>query len=161
MLTFNELIKNNIAPSPYKTNVIDCSSDRICINYNNIWGILTDTHMSKGENGKYYITGSLLKDKNKTIDLVHSSFLGNCFFRDASVNAYNLLDYVHKNHLLVAHSIVNGDDVLELTPMTDDEIKWYEENNIGNNKYCCAGCFVDNKLTKNDKDMSKMLCFDY
>ena len=49
MLTFTDLIKQNIAPSPYKTNVIDDSSDRICINYNNIWGILTDTHMSKGE----------------------------------------------------------------------------------------------------------------
>lgn len=158
MLTFNDLIKDNIAPSPYKTNVIDRSCDRICVNYNNIWGILTDTHMSKGENGKYYITGSLLKDKRKTNDLVLSGWLGNYSFRDSSVGANNLLDYAHRNHFIIAHTIVNGDDVLELTPMTDEELEWYEKNNYSGE---CCGYFSDNKQAKKDKDMSEIMCFDY
>lgn len=159
MLTFNDLISQNITPSPYKTNVIDDSSDRICINYNNIWGILTDTHMSRGEDGKYYITGSLLKNKRKATDLVLNFWWGGYSFSDSSVGANSLLDYAHKNHLLVAHEIVNGDDALVLTQMTDDEIEWYEKTQKGN--VCCYGCYADEKPTKKDKDMSNLLCFDY
>ena len=160
MLTFTDLIKQNIAPSPYKTNVINDSSDRICINYNNIWGILTDTHMSKGEDGKYYITGSLLKNKTKTVSLVNYTTWGGVYFGDSSVNAVSLSDYAHKNHLLISHDIVNGDDVLVLTPMDEDEIKWYEETCTGQCVYAQDVPYIDKK-TQKDKDMSTLLCFEY
>lgn len=161
MLTFNDLIKNNVAPSPYKVNVVD-STDRICINYNNIWGVLTDTHMSKGEDGKYYITGSILKDRRLAENLVMYCNWGNYYFRDSSVGAYCLLDFAHKNHLVISHSIINGDDVLELKPMTDDEIKWYEDRTKDKDACgCyCNPCYVD-KPTEKDKDMSYILFFKY
>ena len=49
MLTFSDLIKSGIAPAPYKTNIVTNdfeSLDRFVINYNNIWGMISDTHMS-------------------------------------------------------------------------------------------------------------------
>ena len=81
MLTFSDLIKNNIAPSPYKTNVIGnelTENDRFVINYNNIWGVVTDTHMSKGDDGNYYITGQLFRSREKTEQFLHAWSWGVC-----------------------------------------------------------------------------------
>ena len=124
MLTFNDLIKDNVAPSPYKTNIVANNLeelDRFVINYNNIWGVVSDTHMSKGDDGKYYITGQLFRDAKKTNCFVYGTFWGGYCFHDSSMKADCLFSYAQRNGKTIHHEIVNGDDVLVLDDFTEEQ----------------------------------------
>lgn len=66
---FKEMIENGIAPSPVRSNVapndgLNGQDDRLCRTYNNIWSVLTDTHMAKPEGApegvEYVITGTFV-----------------------------------------------------------------------------------------------------
>jgi hypothetical protein len=113
MLTFTDLIQLGVASARY-TNVITNETpemDRIVINYNNIWGCITDTHMTKKDD-IYIITGSLLRDKKKTEHLMYSRYWGGYDFSQASVCCNSLFEFVYKNGLCAQHDVINGDDVL-------------------------------------------------
>lgn len=127
MLTFSDLIKSGVAPSPYKTNIIGNESDRFVINYNNIWGVISDTHMSKGEDGAYYITGQLFRDKEKTQNFLYAWRWGNFYFKDSSLQSQSLYDYCKKNYKTIAHEVVNGDDVLVVRDFTEDQKEYYDK----------------------------------
>lgn len=128
MITFTDLIKNKVAPAPYKTNIIGSELselDRFIINYNNIWGCVSDTHMSKGDDEKYYITGQLFKDAKKTKQFVYATFWGNYSFNDSSVGVSCLHDYCLRHGKYLRHTIINGDDVLIVNNLSDEEMDLY------------------------------------
>lgn len=131
MLTFNDLVNKKIARTPYKTNIIgddiQCL-DRFVVNYNNIWGCISDTHMSKGADGNYYISGQLFRDKEKTKQFVYAMNWGAYTFRDSSLQCANLYNYCLMNHKTISHDIVNGDHTLVVKPFTQDEEEYFVKN---------------------------------
>lgn len=166
MLTFSDLIKNNIAPSPYKTNVIGnelTENDRFVINYNNIWGVVTDTHMSKGDDGNYYITGQLFRSREKTEQFLHAWSWGGCSFKDSSMRCQSLWDYIRNNYKTVQHEIVNGDDVLVLRDFTEEQREYVEKYY----KSCMQGAEVTadwkqrEEDSKKNADVERSLIFKY
>lgn len=128
MVTFNDLINKKVAPANYKTNIIgpdiQCL-DRFVVNYNNIWGSISDTHISKGEDGNYYITGQLFRDKSKTTQFVYATNWGAYTFKDSSLGVNNLYNYCINNRKTISHTKVNGDDVLVVKPFTKEEDEYY------------------------------------
>ena len=165
MLTFSDLIKSGIAPSPYKKSVVDDSgSDRFIINYNNIWGIISDTHMSKGEDGLYYITGQLFRDREKTQNFLYAWTWGGYAFKDSSMKCQSLFDYCKKNYKTVAHEIVNGDDVLVLRDFTEEQREYYDkyygvDAQIGNE--VCADWQKREKDANKNAEIARSLNFVY
>lgn len=165
MLTFSDLIKKGVAPSPYKTNVIGPeNSDRFIINYNNIWGIISDTHMSKGEDGNYYITGQLFRNKANTERFIYSSTWGGYCFKDSSLKCACLFDYCRSNYKTIEHTIVNGDDVLVLKDFTEEQKEYYDKYfgvnaEIGNE--ICADVQKRKKDAIKNADIARSLNFVY
>lgn len=122
MLTFSDLIANNVAPSPYRMNVVTTTGfDRLIINYNNIWGCISDTHMSKGDDGVYYITGQLLQDEMKFKDFLFSSYWGGYCFKDSSLRVTTLHEYLKMFGYAAVRQTRNGDCVAVLKPI--EEVK--------------------------------------
>lgn len=165
MLTFSDLIKKGVAPSPYKTNVIGPeTSDRFIINYNNIWGIISDTHMSKGEDGNYYITGQLFKNREKTQNFLYAYMWGGYCFKDSSLKCNSLFNYCQSNYKTVSHEIVNGDDVLVLREFTDEQKEYYDKyfgvnSQIGNE--VSADWKKREDAEKKNADIARSLNFVY
>lgn len=163
MLTFTDLINSGVAPSPYKKNVIGPDTDRFMVNYNNIWGSVTDTHMSKGDDGKYYITGSLFRRKNKTEELIYGCWWGGYSFSNSSIGYKTLYDYCIANHKVIQHTKVNNDDVLVVFDMSEDQKEYVEKNHMGSdmiyNSGCCCGDI--DKQTKNEREIADSLGFHY
>ena len=122
MLTFSDLIKNNVAPTPYEMDVVTTTGlDRLIINYNNIWGCISDTHMSKGEDGNYYITGQLFSDPVLTDEFIASRFWGDYCFKDSSVGAATLEEYLAMFGYTAVRMKRNGDDVICLVQLEKKE----------------------------------------
>jgi hypothetical protein len=162
MITFSDLIKNNVAPSPYKFDVITSSSDRFLINYNNIWGIVTDTRMSIGEDGNYYITGSLIKNERKTNDLVYSWTWGDYNFNDSSLGISTLFEYCKRNHKTIHHEIVNGDDVLVVKNYTQEQEEYCNKNSCNCvNPYPFGACDCSDDTSKKEEEIINSLNFKY
>lgn len=167
MLTFSDLIKSGIAPAPYKTNIVgnDISElDRFVINYNNIWGMITDTHMSKGEDGNYYITGQIFKDKGKTNNLLYAWSWGNYQFKDSSIGMISLSEYLKRNYKTVSHEVVNGDDVLVVRNFTEEQREYYDKYygvnaQIGNE--VCADWKKREEDAKKNAEIERSLNFVY
>lgn len=158
MITFSDLLKNNVAPSPYKFDVITSSSDRFLINYNNIWGVISDTRMSIGEDGNYYITGSLIKNKEKCEQFVYACSWGNYMFKDSSIAVNSLYDYCIKNRKTIQHDIVNGDDVLVIKEFTEEQNKWAEE--YMPNCYSLTPCQCSD-VSKKEQEIAATFNFKY
>lgn len=151
MLKFSDLINSGIAPSPYKKNVISNETDRFIINYNNIWGVISDTHMSKGEDGVYYITGQLFKDRDKTNNFIYAWTWGGYHFKDSSLRCKSLFSYCQENLKTISHEIVNGDDVLAVRDFTEEQKEYY-------NKYYGVNAQIGNEVSadwKNREDDAK------
>ena len=126
MLSFTDLIKKGVAPSPYKTDIIGNEMpdlDRFIVNYNNIWGCISDTHMSKGDDGRYYITGQLFRNAKQTTQFVYAITWGNYQFCHSSVGANCLAQYCENNGKYLTHEIVNGDNVLVVNSLSAEEIE--------------------------------------
>lgn len=121
MNRFSEWIKQGIAPSPYKTDTFnDRPSDGLCRLYNNLWGALTDTHMTKHDNGHYVITGSMLRDQEKFNSFIDAPAWCSCNFKQAS--GVNTLGELFAMHSLVGkHTIQNNDAVYELIRVISSE----------------------------------------
>lgn len=167
MLTFSDLIKSGIAPSPYKTNIVTNdfeSLDRFVMNYNNIWGMITDTHMSKGDDGNYYITGQIFKDKGKTNNLLYAWNWGNYQFKDSSIGMISLSEYLKRNYKTVSHEVVNGDDVLVVRNFTEEQREYYDKyfgvnTQMGNE--VCADWKKREEDAKKNAEIERSLNFVY
>lgn len=129
MLTMKDLIDAKVAPANY-TDVYDQrNDDRMSINYNNIWGVVTDTNMRRCNDEceySYIITGQLMRDEQKVRDLLFNPRWGTRWgvyrFADSSIGVDTLFNYITMNHFTAEHCKVNGDDVIVLKPMSDEQI---------------------------------------
>ena len=152
MLKFSDLIKSGVAPSPYQRNVVGNQTDRFVINYNNIWGVISDTHMSKGDDGVYYITGQLFRNKEKTSSFIYAWNWGGYSFKDSSLRCKSLFSYCQENYKTISHEIVNGDDVLAVRDFTEEQREYYD-------KYYGVNAQIGNEVSadwkKRDDDAKK------
>ena len=164
MLKFSDLIKNGVAPSPYQRNVVGNQTDRFVINNNNIWGVISDTHMSKGDDGVYYITGQLFRDKDKTSSFIYAWTWGGYSFKDSSLRCKSLYSYCQENYKTISHEIVNGDDVLAVRDFTEEQREYYD-------KYYGVNAKIGNEVSadwkkreddaKKNADIARSLNFVY
>ena len=118
---FSELIAQGVAKFEYKSitgNITDTYNQdlvsQMIRNYNNLYSIATNTHMSRNEDGKIIITGTLVKDPVYFDTFLCSTYYKNlkfskcpsCFFRDYGyVGHYENLnrDVVYTLELLSEH----------------------------------------------------------
>lgn len=124
MITFTDLINKGVAPSPYQTNIVGgdiTNYDPFVINYNNIWGVVTDTHMSKGDNNYYYISGSLISDYNKTRSLFYDTHVGNYYFNNSSLGTSTLYEFLRNFRKKAKRMVVNGDWVIVIEKMSEEQ----------------------------------------
>ena len=100
--------------------------------YNNLWGLLTDTHMSAVEDG-YIITGTFLKTQYWE-GFKYASYYGSTNIRLGS-GYYSLENMVYSNGYEMKPDIYNGDYVIRLTKRPEPSTN--PENCVG-----CADCCV-------------------
>lgn len=170
MLTFKQLIDAGVAPAPYKNIIAQGNQERdwFLETYNNIWGVVTDTHMSKTSDGGYIITGQLFRDADKTSNFIYACTWcnGAYRFKDSSAQCESLNMYAQQHHYTISHEKVNGDDALVLRPFTDEQIEYYNKylapTAVGYNCVCAS---VDYKkreeAEKKHEELAKSFNFRY
>ena len=90
--------------------------DPICHAYNNLWGVLTDTHMSCAD-GRYVITGTFVGDPKKWSKLMWSPNWGGCNFIDSGY--YSLSEFLCQAGYEPRTTVLNGQTAIELIPCED------------------------------------------
>lgn len=139
MKTFQDLIKDGIAPNRYDNVYIGQTPniDPFVRGYNNVWGVVSDTHMSTYGENQYIITGSMLRDSNKFSQFLYAYYWGGYNFNAseaAKVNGVRCLSgYISKNGLSGSFQKVNNDDVYILSPVET-------LGNICPSCACCGDC---------------------
>ena len=105
---FTELIDNGVASFSY-TNIAPPipEQDPICRQYNNIFSIASDTHMSKVKDG-YVITGHMIAKRDWDRFLCSPAW-GAVTFKTAGYEC--LCDFLSQHNLCGERSILNGDVV--------------------------------------------------
>ena len=133
---FSELIKKGVAafnPKPVAGSIPEL--DPMCKTYNAVWGLLTDTHMSKVDDG-YIITGTF------TQSTYWDRFKYSCFWGTTDIklaSGYSSLDaMVAKNMYTMVPDLYNGDRVMRLKPVEVPPAGAEGSNCCG----CCADCPV-------------------
>ena len=121
---FSEMIKKGIASFSEKPVGSPVPTlDPIVKAYNNLWGLLTDTHMSAVEDG-YIITGTFVKGPYWE-SFKYCSYYGNTNIKLGS-GYCNLESMIYSNGYEMKPDVYNGDYVihitkrLELEPTTGD-----------------------------------------
>lgn len=116
MITFSDLFANETDRYTDFLPSTTQSSDEIVRQYNNSYGVFTDTHMSRLENGDYVITGSLCRD-----NLLFSTFVGSLsfglgtFFRPGGGEPMSLDTFLRKYGKVWRLTTLNGDWVCYIT----------------------------------------------
>lgn len=115
---FTELIQQGVATfthNPLSTAIPQYSQrSLLCRQYNNIWGMITDTHMSE-VNDKLIITGSLISRTNLWSQLQFCMYWGGVNF---STTGYSSLSEFFSTHNLTPKLIqYNGQPAIELEPI--------------------------------------------
>ena len=110
---FTELIEDGVASFSY-TNIAPPipEQDPICRQYNNIFSIASDTHMSKVKDG-YVITGHMIAKRDWDRFLCSPAW-GAVTFKTAGYEC--LCDFLSQHNLCGERSILNGDMVYVLSP---------------------------------------------
>ncbi len=114
---FSELVAAGVAPfrhEPIAAETPQC--DPICHTYNNVWGVITDTHMSYVD-GKYIITGTLLADVKKWTELKYSPFWGGVRFDTTGYST--LSEFLWRAGFDTQVRTINGQTAAELIPCDD------------------------------------------
>ena len=118
MKTFQDLINAGIAPSRYDTPLMGQTTDTdpFVRTYNNIWGPVSDTHMSTLGDGRYVITGTMVADQVKFSSFLYSTRWGGYDFGSTSLKSLNdkylsLSSLINRNNCIGAFGIINGDKV--------------------------------------------------
>lgn len=132
---FSELINKGVASfqerpvgSPTPT------LDPMVKTYNNLWGLLTDTHMSAVEDG-YIITGTFVKSRYWD-GFKYCSYYGNTNIKLGS-GYCNLESMVYSNGYEMKPDIYNGDYVIRLTKRPEPSSDL--EKCVGSTD-CCVPC---------------------
>jgi len=128
MRTFQDLINQGIAPSRYEQPIAKCmpEDDPFVRAYNNVWGIVSDTHMNKIDDDNYFITGSMIRDQRKFSQFLFAEYWGGYKFANtaaAKVNdAWSLSGFLGQNRLVGSFGVINGDQVYLLTNYEGEEV---------------------------------------
>lgn len=119
---FTELIEQGVASFNYTPIAPEMpEQDIVCRMYNNIWSIPSDTHMHLDPNtGHRYITGHMVGITEKWNQFVCACNWGAVNFR--TTGYWSLCDFLQKNGLSGNFSVLNGDNVYLVTPITADEM---------------------------------------
>lgn len=153
---FSEMIQAGIAVPRYTTYAIGSTpeTDLICKEYNNIFSIPTDTHMSK-VGDCYIITGTAVS-AGKWEDIMNSVVFSAIDFRPSGY--YNMADFFAKHNIIGEKDIMNGDIIFRLQKLNSisrqnpknipSSIKIGESNipqpiSILGNKDALIDCFYD------------------
>ena len=116
MITFSDLFANETDRYTDFLPSTTQSSDEIVRQYNNSYGVFTDTHMSRLENGDYVITGSLCRDHQLFCTFVCSLSFGlGTFFRPGGGEPISLNDFLRKYGKIWRLTMLNGDCVCYIT----------------------------------------------
>lgn len=150
---FSELIAQGVANFEYKTiagGITDTYSQdlesRMIRDYNNLYSIATNTHMSRTVDDKIIITGTLVADKNYFDRFLYSNYYKNLTF---NTSAYS---FIYNNGYIGHYDIYNNDVVymLELRSMHPELF-----NKIGYPCQDCCVCTSENQIPQNIKYISK------
>ena len=124
---FSDLINQGIAPARYQDftkeepSSLASIDDNMIITYNNYWGVITDTHMSrKGDH--IVITGSLLRSERKTRCLMYSGFWGDVQLRGIVPEVSNLSGFLNAYGYTWYRDILNGDWVVKIVPAENEKV---------------------------------------
>ncbi|MDE7348003.1 MAG: hypothetical protein K2N48_14830, partial [Muribaculaceae bacterium] len=112
---FTELVNAGVAsfnPEPIAPDVPHYCP--ICHTYNNVWGVITDTHMSCLPDGRRVITGTFVSDPKKWTNLMYSSFWGGVRFD--TTGYMSLSEFLYKSGLETRSIFLNGQNAIELVP---------------------------------------------
>jgi len=101
--------------------------------YNNLWGLLTDTHMSAVDDG-YIITGTFVKSQHWE-NFKYCCYYGNTNIRLGS-GYCSLENMVYSNGYVMKPDVYNGDYVIRLTRRPDVDAT------DGSVDGSCVGCDV-------------------
>lgn len=86
----------------------------VCHTYNNVWGVITDTHMSCLPDGRRVITGTFVSDCPKWTQLMYASFWGGVRFD--TTGYMSLSEFLYKSGLETRSIVLNGQNAIELVP---------------------------------------------
>lgn len=89
----------------------------ICHTYNNVWGVLTDTHMSFVDN-RWIITGTYVSNTTKWQTLLYAPAIGGCQFFTTGYAC--LSNFLYKSGLCQRMITLNGQPAIELTKCDGD-----------------------------------------
>ena len=117
---FTELIEQGVASFNYTPIAPTMpEQDMVCRLYNNIFSIPTDTHMHyNAETGERYITGHMVGIESKWSSFVYAHNWGAVTFK--STGYWCLCDFLQKNGLEGRYSVLNGDTIYLVTPISAD-----------------------------------------
>lgn len=120
---FSELINQGVAAFTYTTHLPEVpEKDPICIIYNNIFSIATDTHMSVVQDGDdecRVIKGHIIANRDKWVEFVCSPSWGSVNFRNCGY--YSVNDLLYQNGLEGNFGDLNGEVVYIIRPHQHDE----------------------------------------
>lgn len=117
---FSDLIKAGVASFNYTALTSDIpDTDPICRQYNNIFSIPSDTHMSMLEDGTRVITGHMI-NTGQWCEFCHSWHWGAVDFRTSGV--WCLCEFLCKHGLEGILASLNGDVVYKIIPKTNDDV---------------------------------------
>jgi hypothetical protein len=126
MLTFSDLIKNGVAPSRYEQPIAKetPTGDPFVRAYNNVWGVVSDTHMNKIDDDDYFITGTLVVNQRRWMQFLNAEHWGAYSFLNTAAarvnNAKTLSDFLTANGLEGYFDTINGDQVFYLRSKIED-----------------------------------------
>lgn len=155
---FSDLIKAGVASFNYTALTSDMpDTDPICRQYNNIFSIPSDTHMSMLEDGTRVITGHMI-NTGQWGEFCHSWHWGAVDFRTSGV--WSFCDFLYKNSLKGTKTTLNGDVVYKLSELEKDEASC--------SCMCPASCYTTesqvplpiNVLTNSGNRMHLIECFN-
>lgn len=119
MNKFSQLIAQGVAKFEYTPIAQDVPNQcPICRAYNNVYSLANDTHMSILPDGRYVITGHVIKDRRNFDQFLYSSFWGWVNFDDSGLGAP--CNFFCNNKLKGHYDILNGDDVYILEPIPEE-----------------------------------------
>lgn len=89
----------------------------VCHTYNNVWGVITDTHMSCLPNGRRVITGTFVSKTPEWTRLMYASFWGGVRFD--TTGYMSLSEFLYTHGLETVAITLNGQPAIELVPCED------------------------------------------
>ena len=127
---FSDLIKDGVASFNYVPITSDMpEKDPICIAYNNIFSIASDTHMSITADGMRIITGHMINTPQWEKFIYSHNWGGIQWGNSVNEPYWSLASFLSGYGLIGKKTVLNGDVVYIVQPCSDKE-----------EECCCPNC---------------------